>query len=72
MSNIEAMKDLLAQWGMIQQVWELKDAGFSLVDAITLVYKAHTRGNAYNAATLLSKANISPSQAARNGHTSAA
>lgn len=42
MANIEAMKDILVKWGLLPQVWELKDAGFSLVDAITIVYKAHT------------------------------
>lgn len=44
--NIERMKDQLVAWGLIPQVWELKDAGFALTDAITLVYNAHTRGNA--------------------------
>lgn len=44
--NIERMKDQLVAWGLLSQVWELKDAGFTLTDAITLVYKAHTRGTA--------------------------
>lgn len=44
--DIERMKDQLVIWGLIPQVWELKDAGFSLLDAITFVYNAHTRGNA--------------------------
>lgn len=47
--NIERMKDQLAAWGLLSQVWELKDAGFALTDAITLVFNAHTRGNAYPA-----------------------
>lgn len=58
MSRIEAMKDLLAQWGLIPQVWELNDAGFPLVDAISLVYKAHTQGNAYTPSEYLAKANL--------------
>ena len=52
MQNIEAMKDLLVKWGLIDQVWALKDAGFTLVEAICIVYKAHTRGNAYIAVQL--------------------
>ena len=50
MPNIERMKDQLATWGLIPQVWDLKDSGFSLVDAIYLVYEAHTRGRAFIAA----------------------
>lgn len=51
MPNIEGMKDLLVKWGLLPQVWELKDAGFNLIDAINLVYKAHTlgRANTYHA-----------------------
>ncbi len=56
MPNIEAMKDWLSSRGLINQVWELKDAGFALVDAIELVYKAHTRGNAYRASEYLAMA----------------
>ena len=52
MPNIERMKDQLVVWGLIPQVWELKDAGFALVDAIALVYKAHTQ-NAYPASKYL-------------------
>ena len=47
MPNIEGMKDLLVKWGLISQVWDLKDAGIPLIEAIELVYKAHTNGNAY-------------------------
>lgn len=47
--GIEKMKDQLVAWGLIAQVWELTDAGFALVDAITLVHNAHAH-NAYPAA----------------------
>ena len=49
MLNIERMKDQLVAWGLIPQVWDMKDAGYSLTDAITIVYIAHTRGKAYPA-----------------------
>ena len=52
MPNIEGMKDQLVVWGLIPQVWELTDSGFSLVDAISIVYKAHTRGTAFIAVQL--------------------
>lgn len=44
MLNVEKMKDQLVAWGLLSQVWELKDAGYSLIDAITFVYHAHTQG----------------------------
>ena len=47
MPDIEKMKDQLAEWGLIQQVWELKDSGYTLVESIMLVYAAHTRGTPY-------------------------
>lgn len=43
MPNYEGMKDQLVEWGLIPQVWELKDAGFKLTDAIMYVFMAHTR-----------------------------
>jgi len=47
MSSIVMMKDTLTQWGLQSQVWDLAYSGYSISDAISLVYKAHTRGNAY-------------------------
>ena len=52
---IEMMKDWLVKWGLISQVWDLNDSGIPLIDAITIVYKAHTRGNAYRASEYLAK-----------------
>ena len=49
MPNVEKMKDQLVAWGLLSQVWDMKDAGYALTDAITLVYIAHTRGKAYPA-----------------------
>jgi len=48
MPNVEKMKDQLAAWGLLPQVWELVDAGYTLIDAIYLVHIAHTH-NAYTA-----------------------
>lgn len=56
MSNIVKMKDTLTQWGLQSQVWDLAYSGYSMADAINLVYKAHTRGNAYRASRYLDKA----------------
>ena len=47
MPGIERMKDQLASWGLISQVWELVDAGFPLTTAIGVVYKAHVGGKAF-------------------------
>ena len=56
MSSIVKMKDTLAQWGLLSQVWDLAYSGYSMTDAISLVYKAHTRGNAYRATRYLTMA----------------
>lgn len=56
MSDIVRMKDTLTQWGLQPQVWDLANNGYSMTDAISLVYKAHTRGNAYRALRYLAKA----------------
>ena len=53
MSSIVKMKDTLTQWGLQSQVWDLANNGYSMSDAISLVYKAHTRGNAYRATRYL-------------------
>lgn len=49
MPNVERMKDQLVAWGLIPQVWDMKDAGYSLLEAITYVYIAHVNGKAYPA-----------------------
>lgn len=56
MSSIVMMKDTLTQWGLQPQVWDLAYNGYSIADAISLVYKAHTRGNAYRATRYLAMA----------------
>ena len=46
MSNVEKMRNQLMAWGLLPQVLELKNAGYSLEDAIRFVHIAHTQ-NAY-------------------------
>jgi len=41
--DIEKMKEFLTRWGLIPQVMELYNDGFTMVKAIQCVYLAHVR-----------------------------
>lgn len=43
MSDIEAMKNVLDRWGLLPQVLDLYNDGFTMVQAIKCVYIAHAR-----------------------------